>query len=108
MLDQKLTRKKPQFILLGNLKDRYKESCNISVTNNAVRCLDIFIGHNKEQFYNLNWLKIYEDMVKLFESWNKRNLTIFGKTCVVNSLAISKLIYVGSILPILENDLMKK
>lgn len=35
-------------------------------------------------------------------------LNIFGKTCTVNSLAISKLIYVGSILPILENDLMKK
>lgn len=35
-------------------------------------------------------------------------LNFFGKTCTVNSLAISKLIYVGSILPILENDLMKK
>lgn len=48
------------------------EVCDISVTNNAVRCLCIFIGHNKEQCYNFNWLKIYEDMEKLFESWKKR------------------------------------
>ena len=33
---------------------------------------------------------------------------IFGKTCVINSLAISKLIYVGSVLPILEDSLIKK
>lgn len=47
-------------------------------------------------------------MEKLFESCKKRKLKIFGKTCVVNSLAVSKLLYVGSILPIPENDLMKK
>ena len=35
-------------------------------------------------------------------------MTIFGKTCVINSLAISKLIYVGSVLPILEDSLIKK
>lgn len=104
----KINKKKTQCILLGNLKDRYTEFCNISVTNNAVRCLGIFIGHNKEQCYNFYWLKIYEDIKKLFESWKKSKLTIFGKTCVVNFLAVSKLIYVGSILPIPENDLMKK
>ena len=38
----------------------------------------------------------------------KRKLTIFGKTCVINSLAISKLIYVGSVLPIPEDSLIKK
>ena len=47
-------------------------------------------------------------MERLFESWKKRKLTIFGKTCVINSLAISKLIYVGSVLPIPEDSLIKK
>ena len=35
-------------------------------------------------------------------------MAIFGKTCVINSLAISKLIYVGSVLPIPEDILIKK
>ena len=47
-------------------------------------------------------------MERLFESWKKRKLTIFGKTCVINSLASSKLIYVGSVLPIPEDDLIKR
>lgn len=38
----------------------------------------------------------------------KRKLTIFGKTCIVNSLAISKLIYVESILPLPNQDFLKK
>ena len=73
----------------------------ISVTNDAVRYLGIYIGHNKTQFYELNWLKTYDDMKKLFESWKKRKLTIFGKACVVNlsSLGILQLIYMASILP---------
>lgn len=47
-------------------------------------------------------------MEKLFESWKKRKLTIFGKSCVVNNLAVSKLIYIASILPLPENDFIKK
>ena len=42
-------------------------------------------------------------MERLFESWKKRKLTIFGKTC-----NISKLIYVGSVLPIPKYSLIKK
>ena len=37
-------------------------------------------------------------MEKLFESWKTRNLTLFGKCCIINTLAISKLIYVASLL----------
>ena len=56
-------------------------------------------------------IKIDEDRERLFQSWKKRKLTIFGKTCVINSesLAISKLIfYVVSVLPIPEDSLIKK
>ena len=35
-------------------------------------------------------------------------MTILGKTCVINSLAISKLIHAGSVLPIPEDSLIKK
>lgn len=38
----------------------------------------------------------------------KRKLTIFGKSCIVNNLAVSKLIYIASILTLPENDFIKK
>ena len=47
------------------------------------------------------------DIQKLFESWKKRKLTIFGKCCIINSLAISKLIYVASVLPLPDENFLK-
>lgn len=56
---------------------------------------------------NKNWMKIFHEMETLFESWKKRKLTIFGKCTIINTLAISKLIYVASILEIPDNDFIK-
>lgn len=93
---------------MGNLKDKHEITEGVKVTNSAVRCLGIHIGHDKNKCNDLNWMKTYNDMEKLFESWKKRKLTIFGKSCVVNNLAVSKLIYIASILPLPENDFIKK
>lgn len=53
-------------------------------------------------------MKIYNDMEKLFESWKRRKLTLFGKSCIINTLAISKLIYVASILCLPGKEFLKK
>ena len=37
-------------ILLRPLKDAYDEILGIKVTNKAVKCLGIYIGHDKEEF----------------------------------------------------------
>ena len=86
----------------------YNELYGIKITNEAVKCLGIYIGHDKEECYAKNWMKIYHNIEKLFESWKKRKLTLFGKSCIVKTLAISKLIYVGSILGLPDNNYIKK
>lgn len=53
-------------------------------------------------------MKVYHDVEKLFESWKRRKLTLFGKSCIVNTLALSRLTYVASILNSPENDFIKK
>ena len=70
--------------------------------------MGVYIGHDKEECYSKNWMKIYHDIEKLFESWKRRKLTLFGKSCIVKTLAISKLIYVASILTIPDNTYIKK
>ena len=85
---------KTECILLGPLKGRYRNIEGINVTDKAVKCLGIYLGHDKIECYNKNWMKIYHDTEKLFESWKKRKLSLFGKCCVINTLALSKLIYI--------------
>ena len=81
---------KTECILFGNLRGMYNNINGIHVNTTVIKCLGIYIGHDKEECYNRNWMKIYHDMEKLFESWKKRKLTIIGKCCIVNSIAMSK------------------
>lgn len=68
----------------------YGETNGVKATNKAVRCLGIFIGQDKEECYNKNWMKIYHGIEKLFES-------LFGKSCIIKTFATSKLVYIASI-----------
>lgn len=61
-----------QCILMGNLKDKHVIKEGVKVTNSAVRCLGIHLGHDKTKYNELNWMKTYNDMEKLFESWKKK------------------------------------
>ena len=47
-------------------------------------------------------------MEKLFESWKRRKLTLFGKACIIRTLAISKLIYASSIACLPDENYIKK
>ena len=104
----KINISKTECILLGPLKGRYRNIEGINVTDKAVKCLGIYLGHDKIECYNKNWMKIYHDTEKLFESWKKRKLSLFGKCCVVNTLALSKLIYIASILTFPDSEYIKK
>lgn len=93
---------------MGNLKDKYEIIEGVKVINSVVWCLGIYIGYDKNKCNELNWMKIYNDMEKLFELWKKRKLIIFGKLCVVNNLVVLKLIYIVFIFLFFENDFIKK
>ena len=99
---------KTECILLGNLKDMYNELHGVKINNDCTKVLGIYLGHNTEKCIEKNWGNKIKELERLFESWKKRKLTIFGKTCVINSLAISKLIYNFSILSYPKDDIIKK
>lgn len=76
----KVNLSKTQCILLGSLKDKFTDVGCTNTTNDTVWCLSMHIGHNKNQFYELNWLHTIQNMKKLFESWIKRKLTFYFKS----------------------------
>ena len=104
----KINISKTECILLGPLKDMLAEIKGITVSKGAIRCLGIYIGHDKIECYNKNWMKVSHDIDTLFESWKKRKLTLFGKCTVTNSLAISKLVYLANILELPDENYIKK
>ena len=84
---------KTECILIGDIKNKFEKIFEIKVTKKAIRCLGFYIGHDKEECYNQNWMRIYHNIENFFESWKRRKFTIFDKSCIRRTLAISKLIY---------------
>ena len=79
------------------MESLFDELNGIRITNGAIKCLGIYIGHDKLDCYNKNWMKVYHDVEKLFESWKRRKLSIFGKCKIINTLALSELLYIANI-----------
>ena len=69
-------------------KITFNDIDGLKVNTPYIKCLGEYIGHDKIECYNKDWMKGYDNMEKRFESWKKRTLTIFGKCSVVNTLAI--------------------
>jgi len=61
-----LNRNKTEGIWIDKLKKTKVKIGGIKWTQNPVRALGIFFGHNKEQCQNLNWEKKIEEMKNQF------------------------------------------
>ncbi len=103
----RLNVEKTDGILLGPLKNTLTEHNGIKFTNNSVRCLGIYMGHNKAENHQKNWHDKIDKIKMIIERWKHRNLTFFGKTLIIKSLAISKLIHTMSIL-ITPDEILKE
>ena len=59
-------------------------------------------GHDYQQCYKLHFESKIKQMEEVLEQVAKRNLTLFGKVCIVKTLAISKIVYVSMCLTVPE------
>ncbi len=101
----KLNVEKTEGILLGPLKNTTDSYEGIKFTEEAIRCLGIYIGHDQQSCYKKNWEEKIEKIRMVFERWKYRKLSHFGKILIVKSLAASKIYHVMSILETPENFL---
>ena len=102
-----LNLEKTEAVWLGASKNFAKKFMNITFTEKPVKLLGIHLGYDKAECYKKNWLEKIEKLEKTLDSWKCRKLTLFGKVTVIKSLALPKLIYVASILPV-PDDVIKK
>ncbi len=89
----KLNLNKTDGIWLGNYKDHPPDYNRIRFTNQPIRCLGIYVGHNKVLCDDYNWKPRIEKLRKLLNSWKERELTMFGKVLIIKCLGISSMIF---------------
>jgi hypothetical protein len=89
----KLNIAKTEGIKLGRLKHKEMNFKDINWTIKPIRCLGIYVGHDKNECLWLNWTNKLDEMQKLLDTWRTRDLTLFGKVTIIKVLAISKLVF---------------
>lgn len=97
----KLNIEKTECLLTGSLVNEYAEETyirGVRITKSCIKSLGIYMGHDKSECYEKNWTSKLEKLERILSVWKKRNLTIFGKCTIINTLAISKILYNTNIL----------
>ena len=68
------------------------EICGIRVDSN-VRCLGIYVGHDKSVCNAKNWNEKVDKLDRTLSQWKNRHLTFFGKVTILKTLGLSQIIF---------------
>ena len=102
-----LNKTKTEAIWIGSKKHSTDKVGNILWTDQPIKALGIFFGHDKKQCEKLNWDSKLDSCKKLINTWSKRKLTMYGKILIIKSIIIPKLTYIFHSL-IVPNDIVKQ
>ena len=86
---------------LGHLHlDDLTAKIGITIKSLPIETLGININSNTNDYYALNFKKRLDNMKTTLEMWSKRHLSLKGKIEIVNTLALSPLLYLCSIISV--------
>ena len=91
---------KTESLCLGRLEGQIPAVSSIRWPTEPIRYLGIYVGHNPITCNKLNWEDKLEAFQKLIDNLRIRKLTIFGRVLICKTLALPKLVYAASLLPI--------
>ena len=70
----------------------------INLTTDCMKILGIYVSYNTDLTYKMNSDRVLNSFKTVSNIWKGRNMTIIGRTEVVKTLALSKVLYVCEIL----------
>ena len=80
----------------------------VAWTNEPINVLGVWVGNSEEDILELNYNPIADKAVAILKAWRKRNLSLIGKTNVVNTLIGSLFVYKMAVLPNIPEKIICK
>ena len=93
----KLNMEKCEGLWLGGWIHRLDCPVPIQWTSEKIKVLDVFLGNGNLD--KCNWRSRLDSVTRCLNSWRSRHLSFTGRALVANALALSRMWYVASILP---------
>ncbi len=97
----KINVEKSEIMYVGKIN---RGECDIpfTVANDFIRVLGIYVGSKEKEARDLTWTGVLNKIKQIFNCWKQRKLKLKGKVVVVNSLLLSKFVYVLNALDLPE------
>lgn len=86
----KVNVEKSEILTIGATKEGLP---NITVLEEVIKILGVYIGINHESVDQLNWKDTIIKMRSITNNWRRRNLTLLGRSTVITSLLTSRVWY---------------
>ena len=105
----KISYEKTAIYRIGSLRNsdaKFMSTRKVYWTNDPVNILGIFLSHDYEEYVKLNLDPLMEKSKMLLDIWKLRELSLFGKIQVVNSLIASMYVYKMTVLPTLPPSVL--
>ncbi len=102
----KINKHKTEGLWLGNKKFSNFKPLGIKWSS-VIKILGIFISYDKDVVIQKNF---HDKLIKIerkLNMWKNRNLTIYGKTLILKSFALSQILYISTVLHIPDKIIRK-
>jgi exonuclease III len=94
----KANREKSEAIWIGSSSNFRHKPMGIKWPDEPIKCLGVYIENNYQQMIDNNFKKCLEKIENILKTWGLRKMTLKGKIVVVNTMIISQLIYLCSVI----------
>ena len=82
---------------LGSLKNSKKQPFAIDWKKDSIKALGVHFSHNKAKSMTANFDEKIEKLKSKFNIWSLRDMTIFGRACIVNTIGLSQFLYLATV-----------
>ena len=98
----KINISKSECMWIGASRNCKREVLGLKWPKRPIKCLGVYLTYDYDEFITLNYKQRLKKMEDTANWWRGRGLTMHGRAQIINSLLLSKLIYIASMFPVPE------
>ena len=87
---------------IGASRNCKREVLGLKWPKRPIKCLGVHLTYDYDRFIQLNYKQRLKKMEDTANWWRGRGLTMHGRAQIINSLLVSKLIYIASMFSVPE------
>ena len=100
-----LNTEKTHGMWLGSLKNSKKQPFGIDWKKDPIKALGVHFSHNKAKSTIANFDDKTEKLKSKLNIWSSRDMTIFGRACIVHTIGLSQFLYVATVIDFPEEKI---